>query len=93
MTTCNAKHTLYQPNDDEWKCPKCGRGDESFWIDGSMGEGDCELLHNDDEIVCFECGYRTTGRKFASAIQKRKNLVKCPCCKGTGLVDGSKVNH
>lgn len=87
---CNSRHTKYQPTDEEWKCPKCGRGNESFWIDEEFGEDGCDKLHDDDTIRCFQCGYDTTGKAFAASIQLKKNLVTCPCCKGSGLVPKKK---
>ena len=89
---CNSKHTKYQPIDEEWRCPKCGSDSEKFWIEDNFGADGCELLHETDTIVCWSevCGYGTTGKAFASSIQRKKNLVTCPCCKGSGLVPKEK---
>jgi Zn finger protein HypA/HybF involved in hydrogenase expression len=83
---CKYKHTTYQPKDSEWLCPKCGKGNEFFYIEESFSEGECILLHDEDYIVCTSCGKGITGKKFASLLEKKNNLIKCPCCKGTGLV-------
>ncbi len=90
MTTCDVKHTRYQPTLSEWKCPGCGSGNEFFYIDepaSSSGEA-CELLHDDDVLVCFKCKDRDyiSGKRFAASIAKKKNLVPCPKCHGTGMV-------
>lgn len=83
---CNVRHTLYQPTDAEWRCPNCGADNTSFIIDSSATNIDCEFMHNDDEIFCSNCGYDTTGKKFAAMLQKKHNLTKCQYCNGTGLV-------
>jgi len=87
-TKCIAKHTMYQPTDEEWKCPKCGSGDEHFDIQepAEFSSDDCVQLHVNDELSCYNCGYGISGKEFASRLQKQKNLVTCPCCKGSGLV-------
>lgn len=85
---CEGKHTVYQPTDDEWRCPKCGADNSLFSIEESFGHDECPLLHTQDQITCFSCGHGTSGSRFAGAIQKRKNLVPCPCCKGRGVVSG-----
>ena len=97
--TCTAKHTKYQPTDEEWKCPKCGakaHNEESLeegWIIDISSEfsEDCDLLHEDDELCCYTCQYACSGKAFAAKVAKQKNLVTCPCCKGKGWVDPSKV--
>jgi ribosomal protein S27AE len=97
MSTCTAKHTKYQPNPDEWKCPKCGTGVESADYRGQMADGwiiqdsaedsdDCELNHSADTIGCGKCGYECSGETFARQLQKAANMVPCEHCKGTGLV-------
>lgn len=85
--TCKAKHTMYQPLDEEWACPKCGETKE-FVVDvRSDGYGEeCGLLHNDDDLYCYTCDYRVTGKQFAKKLQNKNKLTTCPCCKGRGLV-------
>jgi Zn finger protein HypA/HybF involved in hydrogenase expression len=88
---CEEKHTKYQPTDEEWKCPKCGAGADDFTIDlflESVGSDDCELLHERDPILCTSCEHCMTGKRFITGLLKKKNLVTCPHCKGTGLVNG-----
>jgi Zn finger protein HypA/HybF involved in hydrogenase expression len=48
---CHAKHTVYQPKDEDWKCPKCGANNERFTIcdTDASAEDDCVLLHVADE--------------------------------------------
>ena len=85
---CSAKHTKYQPPEDEkLVCPKCGNS-VSFWIQEAV-EGaheDCMLLHDEDYLLCQKCGFDQSGKSYAAAAAKKLNLVTCKCCKGTGLV-------
>lgn len=90
---CTYKHTTYQPEDSEWACPKCGAKceDGDFVVDTSPDEeGNCILLHDRDELRCFKCDHSISGKAWANRLQKKKNLVECPCCKGKGLVSGTK---
>ena len=82
---CNVKHTPYQPTDAEWICPKCKVDVNSFYIQDSENH-DCAKLHINDELGCTNCGYYITGKQFANMLQKRKNLISCPHCHGTGLI-------
>jgi hypothetical protein len=99
----NSRHTVYEPitaketDENEWFCPQCGTsGSETnfdFYVEESYGKEDCELLHEDDYIVCTKCGYETTGKKFVTQLLKRKNEVTCPCCKGRGVVPKEKAEQ
>lgn len=89
---CYAKHSKYQPTIEEFKCPKCGTGPENgdFYIDTDPTVGsnfECEFMHDEDMIVCLKCNWESTGKKYSSMFIKAKNMVKCPCCKGTGLIE------
>ena len=88
MKQCSAKHTAYQPTNDEWRCPKCGAGVEHFTIYDSSESAldDCELLHKDDYLLCTNCNYESSGAAFSKLIMKQINVVECPCCKGKGVV-------
>jgi DNA-directed RNA polymerase subunit RPC12/RpoP len=88
MGKCMAKHTKYQPTDEEWKCPKCGSDNEHFYIEGFTegSDDDCDLLHDKDEIGCDNCGHGISGKLFASRLQRKHNLITCPHCKGKGLI-------
>jgi hypothetical protein len=88
---CEAKHTKYQPTNDEWHCPNCGGDNDVFWIEENFGSDDCDLLHNEDVAVCVSCGLTVTGKVFASKLQKKHALVSCPCCKGKGLIHKDKA--
>jgi rubredoxin len=90
---CTLKPCVYQPNDDEWYCPRCGKK-ENFIVDtdyadscegGEENEG-CPLVHEKDYVVCRDCGYDTNGKAFVNRLTKNKNLEKCLCCKGKGFV-------
>ena len=90
MTTCIEKHTKFQPTDDQWKCPKCGNANEltvdsGFFVDEGPNPG-CELLHNEDYIVCGKCKSSWYGKKLAPLMAKAQNLEKCPHCNGTGFI-------
>jgi len=95
---CGAKHTKYQPTDDEWRCPKCGADAESFWVDeiAEDSDPDCQLLHVNDLLTCgTEHGstyssYSIFGKSFAAMLQRKHNLGPCPHCKGSGLVKKSE---
>ena len=93
QSPCPGQHTAYQPTDEEWACPHCGAGPEYFYVDFT-NYSDCDLLHTDDVIVCCskacidkngECR-EWSGKALAAALQKKANMVKCPCCNGRGYV-------
>ena len=44
MPECLAKHTVFQPSDDEWKCPQCGEGMKYFYTEEPL-ETAAEGLH------------------------------------------------
>lgn len=100
--SCNLKHVVLQIPDEDWQCPKCGCGIEYENDYGDIQEGfvisnsvnyDCELLHEDDEIECGRCGYILLGSKYSKWYQKSKNLVKCPCCNGKGMITEEQVKE
>lgn len=93
METCNAKHVIFQPNDEQWKCPKCSSdADNGFVIYSSQedADSDCGLIHPNDEIQCDNCGSLWYGTKLSSILAKKNNVVPCPTCKGKGCVPGPK---
>jgi len=98
MKPCKFKHTKYQPDlDTEWNCPKCGidNSNGQFYIyEGVNDDGrydvECEDLHEEDYIKCENCGWEGTGQQFVNLLIKKKNLVKCSCCKGKGYVPRDK---
>lgn len=94
---CVTKHTAYQPPIEEWRCPKCGTAppdglciDESAAVNSSGNSVDCNGNHSADTLLCYKCGYSTNGRAFATACQKKADLVPCACCKGVGFVSRKK---
>ena len=88
--SCIAKHTRYQPTEEDWKCPKCKKGHEEngLCIDypDETADDACEKLHEADALRCYGCGYEASGRTFAAKLEKLHNLVTCPHCQGKGLV-------
>ena len=89
---CKAKHTKYQPPDGVWKCPNCGADADYFYVREYANaysddfDFECELLHEEDIIVCEACNKEWNGKAVARLLQERCNLTKCPCCNGTGFV-------
>lgn len=91
--TCPAKHTVYQPTDAEFRCPRCEASCGIFCIDNNQDDADshCPKLHPNDRLICYgkkdgnPCHYETSGRAFAARLAKAKNIVPCPYCRGTGV--------
>jgi Zn finger protein HypA/HybF involved in hydrogenase expression len=95
--SCQAKHTEYQPTEEEFVCPSCGKGPkdepQGLVVEGNDDDGadtECPLLHPHDYLRCYTCDYDTGGQAFASSVAKKKNLVPCPTCKGKGMVPAKK---
>ncbi len=90
---CTAKHTKYQPTDKEFRCPKCKAKVGDFAIDEPLEtvDEDCTKLHVGEWLYCYKCSYGISAVVFTRQLMKVKNLVPCPCCKGTGLVAGTKA--
>lgn len=88
---CPAKHTKYNPTQEEFKCPECGAPVGCFVVDEPAEDAldTCAKLHADDVLHCYKCGYKISAPRFVSRIVKEKNLVPCPTCKGRGVVKGS----
>jgi Zn finger protein HypA/HybF involved in hydrogenase expression len=86
MTDCALKHTRYQPTEEEWRCPKCGRDSSAFYIEESENM-DCDLLHPDDSIICDTCDKVWSGAAIARIFQNKAHRIICPTCKGTGYVE------
>jgi hypothetical protein len=89
---CNAKHTKYQPTDDEFHCPKCKAKSGDFYIIDTIEDAneECSNLHVGEYITCALCGYDTSAQSFATSWVKKHSLVPCKCCKGTGMVSKDK---
>lgn len=88
---CTRKHTKYQVEDADWACPECGatsdKGDGNFVLESeALTADECPLMHMDDYVVCYACNYTASANSYANRVQKQKNLVPCPCCKGKGFV-------
>ena len=84
---CPAKHTAFQPTDEQWRCPKCGADNSKFYIeepaDGSAE--DCVKLHKQDELFC-SCGYAASGESFSKKAMAAQNRIVCPHCNGEGTI-------
>lgn len=90
---CRAKHTDFQPK--EWKCPNCGADNERnffyyFYVEEVPME--CELLHDDDYVVCDNCDGEWNGDELSEVMktEDKTEKKKCPCCNGTGWIVESK---
>lgn len=96
---CPAKHTKPQVPDEAWRCPKCGIGPDhksgGFVIEGGAEDSadDCTLLHDSDELACYNCEFSATGKSFARAYRVKAGLVKCEACAGSGLVRAAGVDR
>jgi len=85
---CRAKHTKFQPSDEEWRCPRCGADAEYFYIDEPDPDAhvDCSLLHEKDFVVCENCGKGWSGKRVAQMLQKKHDYIICPTCNGKGFI-------
>ena len=85
---CPAKHTKFQPTDEEWRCPRCGAGSDYFYIELSAPDADpdCDKLHVDDWIICDNCGGGWKGSTVAKKLKEKLNYIPCPYCKGRGYI-------
>lgn len=90
MKACTRKHTKYQVPDEHWKCPKCGSGEGDFFVEFAVDDEDCEILHDDDDVICSQCDYSASGRSYSRLMSKGLHLVKCPHCKGSGYIEKKK---
>jgi hypothetical protein len=92
---CGASHTVYQPGDTKWRCPKCGvKGDDEkpFIVEEptEAADSNCPKLHNDDYCVCSACDFSGTGKKVAKMLMALDHQMVCPTCKGKGTVAEGK---
>lgn len=86
------KHIVDPIPIEEWKCPKCGAGSDSFIIDESDTDDDsCELDHENDICRCTKCEGAWTLKTVISKWRKAKSLIKCPHCNGTGWIQKEKA--
>ena len=83
---CTAKHTKYQPTDEEWSCPKCGDSEWFVYDRDESAVDECGKIHSSDVLFCEKCNHSETGQAFALRLQRKQKLVPCPHCKGSGLV-------
>ena len=89
---CNAQHTIYDPPDDQFRCPHCGAFQGQFYVEEPdvQSEEGCGRLHVNDELRCHSCGYGTMGDAFATFVMTKLNLKPCPTCKGQDVVADKK---
>ena len=87
--TCTTKHATYQPTEEEFCCPKCQAPAGDFYVYESENE-ECDLVHDNDFLYCSKCRHEVSGKVLVKNLLLKKNKVKCPTCKGCGVVDGPK---
>lgn len=92
--------------DEEWRCPLCGTGPDTAdgrgglvleedgiefpgeWLDPN-GEVFCYGYRSDDSFE--KCEWVGSVMDVFKAAMRRKDMVKCPCCKGEGAVTKKKA--
>lgn len=88
VLTCPAKHTTFDPTNEQWRCPACNADNSAFWIEDhpeNVAE-DCPRLHDRDEVVCNSCGDGWSGKVVAKKLMAKFNQIPCPTCRGCGTV-------
>lgn len=85
---CEGTPTNFQPDEDEWRCPRCGVSNSGFQIESQGDDCSCENLHVDDEVGC-SCGFFADGQHTVDAIlaAQSKRFVECPTCQGAGRLE------
>lgn len=76
---CTVPHTQYQPTGEEWKCPVCGADANAGFTIFSQADGvplGCELLHNDDDVLCMACDHSWSGKGIAEVIRKPESVYE-----------------
>lgn len=68
----------FQPNEDQWKCPKCMAGIDQFGIDYPIDEMDDCLLRNGDTCRCYSCHEVFTGEEVSKALAKLTAATELP---------------
>lgn len=90
MVDCSAKHTVYNPEGDKWRCPKCGQSDMFSIEEGDEAANpECPRLHATDGCYCHRCGDGWSGATVSKRLAKIDNAVPCPHCHGRGTVPAS----
>jgi len=83
-----SKKILIPIPDEEWICPECGSHDifvdptEEHDADDESGD----IFWDTDAVICPSCNRDWNLASFIRRWLKKKNMVKCQCCNGTGLV-------
>lgn len=93
--SCKARHVKVEIPVEDFICPRCGVSclDRDPFIIDYVDEGaddSCGLLHDHDRLHCYACGYETTGKRYSAQYVKKKRLMTCPMCGGTGHVRREK---
>jgi len=72
MCGCKHEHTDYQPDVEEWACPKCGERAKFRLEPGSpYFDSDCDSLHVNDTVFCCTCLKKYTGKEIALVLYKK----------------------
>ena len=51
---------------------------------------DLDLFYADLQVACYHCEWGGTTGAIARSVAKKKGLVPCPCCKGSGWAKQEK---
>lgn len=88
MASCTTKHIPLPIPDAEWLCPNCGANNDYFYIDTRDSEDlDCGLYPAGYSVRCDSCDGRWALKTIIGKWAKKKDMVACPHCKGTGFVE------
>lgn len=85
---CKAKHTILQPTEEQQACPDCGASNDRFYIQEGADNAneECPNLHLKDFLYCQKCDKGLTGESFAKKLRLKLKLIRCPTCRGKGVV-------
>jgi rubredoxin len=80
---CVEQHTVWQPSEEEFRCPVCGAESGDFFIEESVAEEDpasgtlvCDLLHRDDFLYCDSCGFSCRGEEFVERVNTKVGTLE-----------------
>jgi len=87
-TPAEKRFSAFTDDPDISRCPHCGETPPIFHVyEGhDCDDPDCDLVLPDDLCLCDNCGWECLAKSVVNASKKRLGMVKCPHCKGTGMV-------
>ena len=87
--SCTEPHCLFQPTEEEWRCPNCNGDSSVFYISKSKVApvGLCEdEIHDTDTMTCNSCKKSWKGKELSVLLMKKAGLSVCSHCNGIGLI-------